>query len=226
MIDSLHSRIQSSVHFRRLTAVTRVLLAIGFLEPGLRKIFGLPFTVLPTSNPVGYFFDAFFQAEAFYAFVGWGQVIAAVLLLFPRTATLGAVIFFPIIANITVITISIGFRGTWMITGLMTLGCIYLLIWDYDRLKSLLPVQLRGTSISSNRELKYQALFWAIAGMTAYGLGGIVNLANLWSRMGFTGFMVAAAAGVFLGTIVGWHMKLMKTNHNLMRTVTLNESRN
>ena len=56
----------------------------------------------------------------------------------PRTATLGAVVYFPIILNIFVVTVSLHFRGTWMITGLMLLACIYLLCWDYDKLKVLL----------------------------------------------------------------------------------------
>ena len=43
-------------------------------------------------------------------------IIAAVLLLFPRTAHIGALLFLPIIANIAVLTSSVGFKGTKTIT--------------------------------------------------------------------------------------------------------------
>jgi hypothetical protein len=55
----------------------------------------------------------------------------------PRTATLGALMFFPLIVNIFVITVSLHFQGTPIITGLMLLANIYLLCWDYDKLKHL-----------------------------------------------------------------------------------------
>jgi uncharacterized membrane protein YphA (DoxX/SURF4 family) len=211
MLTKLYSRFRDSIQFRRLTAVTRVLLAIGFLEPGFRKISGSPFTVLPTSNPVGYFFDAFFQAQAFYFFVGFAQVTAAILLLFPRTALLGAVMYFPIILNIAVITISIGFKGTWLVTLLMCIGCTYLLVWDYDRLKALLPIKLSGPAMFSRRELGIQLVFWTLAGMAAYGLGAMVNLANLWSRMGLSGFLLAGVAGSVFGLLIAGHLKYMRS---------------
>lgn len=55
----------------------------------------------------------------------------------PRTATIGALVYFPLILNIFVITVSLHFRGTPFITGLMLLASIYLLCWDYDKLKHL-----------------------------------------------------------------------------------------
>ena len=62
----------------------------------------------------------------------------SVLLLIPRTATLGALVYFPLILNIFVITVSLHFTGTPVITGLMLIACIYLLCWDADKLKSLI----------------------------------------------------------------------------------------
>ncbi|MBD0320613.1 MAG: DoxX family protein, partial [Gemmatimonadetes bacterium] len=47
--------------------------------------------------------------------VGWAQLAGAILLLIPRTATLGALIFFPIILNIFVITVALHFTGTWVV---------------------------------------------------------------------------------------------------------------
>ncbi|MEM1042372.1 MAG: hypothetical protein AAGI91_07040 [Bacteroidota bacterium] len=138
-LDRTHARIHRSVWLQRFTVGTRVLLAAGFIPPGLTKLAGHRFTQMSVETPIGYFFDAFFQAGAFYAFVGAMQVLAGVLLLVPRTATLGAVLYLPIITTISVITWSMGFRGTWAVTGLMTLACLWLLAWDYDRVKPILP---------------------------------------------------------------------------------------
>ena len=136
-LDRLHRWLVHQPLLWSFTTFTRVALAIGFLPSGMTKVLGRPFTQLdPETSAVGYFFDAFFQAEEYYAFVGIGQVLAAVLLLVPRFSFLGAVLYLPIIANIFVITASIGFRGTWLITLLMLCANVYLLFWDWERVRA------------------------------------------------------------------------------------------
>src|SRR5262245_30753286 len=109
------------------TVFTRILLAIGFTPSGLIKVLGNRFTILSPSTPIGYFFEALYQSGFYWNFLGSCQLLAAILLLIPRTATLGALIYFPIILNIFVITVSLHFSGTPVITGLMLLANIYLL---------------------------------------------------------------------------------------------------
>lgn len=65
-------------------------------------------------------------------------MIAAILLVIPRTATIGALLYFPIILNIFVITVSMHFIGTPFITGLMLLANLFLLVWDIDKLQKLI----------------------------------------------------------------------------------------
>ncbi len=209
MFDSLHARLRESLLFQRVTAMCRVLLAVGFIPPGITKMIGHPFTLLPPSTPVGYFFDAFFQASEYYAFVGFVQVLAGVLLLFPRTATVGAALFFPIILNITMITLSIGFEGTWLVTLLMLAANVYLLVWDYQRLKTLLPNKLVRNGIFGSYEYVKQAGFWAMMGLVAYGFVAMLGVANLWSRLGLGGFVMFAMAGVVFGSIIAWHLQRM-----------------
>lgn len=186
-LDTLHARARRNLWLQRFTTMTRLLLAAGFIPPGLTKVLGHPFTRLGVDHPVGYFFDAFFQAGGFYAFVGAMQVLAAVLLLFRRTATLGAVLYFPLIVTIFVVTVSIGFQGTWAITGLMALACLYLLCWDYDRLKPLLPFRPVERAEPGHLALVVSAM----AGGGA-ALGGIVG------ALGIVEADVFAAAGVLL----------------------------
>lgn len=120
------------------TWFTRALLFVGFVIPGTTKLLGQHFTVLPLDNPVGFFFEALYRSGAYYQFIGLAQVLAAVLLLVPRTATLGALMYFPIILNIFVLTVAMDFRGTPFITAPMLLASVYLLCWDYDKLRCVL----------------------------------------------------------------------------------------
>jgi hypothetical protein len=138
-LDRLHARLVSSRLLVVFTAITRVLLALAFLPSGLTKVLGHRFTTLPLTDPVGYFFDGFFSAEGYYRFVGFAQLAAALLLLLPWTATLGALLYLPIIVNIFVITVSVNFGGTVVVAAMMLLANMYLLCWDYDRWKDLLP---------------------------------------------------------------------------------------
>jgi hypothetical protein len=138
-LDRLHARAVTSRWLVLFTAGTRALLALAFLPSGLTKVVGHRFTTLPTTDPVGYFFDAFFRTGGFYHFVGVAQLLAALLLLHPSTSALGVAIYFPITLNIFVITLAVDFAGTEVVTGLMTLACLYLMCWHYDRWKTLLP---------------------------------------------------------------------------------------
>ena len=117
-----------------LTVATRLLLAIGF-----KKALGERFTLIPPEgSAVGLFFEGFFQSGEYYGFVGLMQVAAGVLLLIPGTALLGALLYLPVVVNIFVITVAMQFGGTWVIVGAMLLANLYLLAWDYDRLRNVL----------------------------------------------------------------------------------------
>jgi uncharacterized membrane protein YphA (DoxX/SURF4 family) len=136
-LDALHARARRWPPFQRLAIITRILLAIAFIPTGTVKLLGHRFTTIPVTDPVGAYFEAMYQTGFYWNFLGAGQVAAGILLLIPATVTLGAVAFFPIILNVTVVTWSIGFRGTIYITALMLLASLFLLCWDYDRLRSI-----------------------------------------------------------------------------------------
>jgi len=137
-LDTLHARARAWPVFQRLAVISRILLGMAFIPTGLVKLLGERFTALGIDSPVGLFFEALYQSGGYWNFIGTAQVLAGILLLIPRTATLGAVLFFPIILNIFVITVSLQFKGTPVITGGMLLAATFLLCWDYDRLKAVL----------------------------------------------------------------------------------------
>ncbi len=137
VLERAHARVRRERLLSIFTVATRILLALGFIPSGITKVLGERFTILGLDNPVGFFFEAMYRTGFYWRFLGLCQLAAALLLLIPRTATLGALVYFPLILNIFVITVSLGFRGTPFITGLMLLANIYLLCWDYDKLKRI-----------------------------------------------------------------------------------------
>ncbi|HEY0606449.1 MAG TPA: hypothetical protein VGD58_26230 [Herpetosiphonaceae bacterium] len=136
-LDNIHQSVKRRQWALWFTRMTRLLLALGFLPSGLTKLVGNRFTSLSPATPIGYFFEALYQTGDYWRFLGAAQLLAAMLLLIPATTTLGALIYFPIILNIFIITVSLHFTGTPVITGLMLLASVYLLCWDYDKLKHL-----------------------------------------------------------------------------------------
>jgi uncharacterized membrane protein YphA (DoxX/SURF4 family) len=136
-LDALHAEVRQMKSLRWFTWCTRLLLAVGFTPSGLTKVLGNRFTTLGLESPVGFFFEAMFQTGLYWRFIGLCQLTAAVLILIPRTSALGALMYFVLILNIFLITVGVGFTGTPLITGLILMASVYLLCWDYDRLKGL-----------------------------------------------------------------------------------------
>jgi len=122
---------------------TRIALALGFIPAGLTKLLGERFTVLGMDDPVGFFFEALYQTGWYWNFLGAMQLLAAALLLIPRTTTLGAIVYFPIIINIFSIVLAMHFKGTPYVVGLMILANLYLLVWDYKKLVKVFNILLR-----------------------------------------------------------------------------------
>jgi uncharacterized membrane protein YphA (DoxX/SURF4 family) len=123
--------------FRYFTIFCRITLALGFIPSGIVKIMGERFTDLSINHPLGHYLEALHHTGYYYTFIGITQVLAALLLLIPRTALLGAILYFPVILNICLLAYAVRFEGT-RITTLMLLANVYLLCWNYDRLKYIL----------------------------------------------------------------------------------------
>jgi hypothetical protein len=210
-MDRLHARVRANPFLYRFALGTRMLLAMGFIPTGMVKLMGHRFTAIGTDTEVGRFFEALYQGGGLYwHFLGAVQVTAGVLILFPATATLGAIIFFPFILNIFVITLSYHFKGTPFVTGPMVLASHFLLCWDYDRLRPVLfpgrygegqttPLPARVVSLGSRWEV---ATYWigGIAGFCIFAaIRGQVPFAFV--RVGLGVGMVAAIAAL-VGSIL------------------------
>ena len=94
---------------------------------------------LHANHPMGHYLEALHLTGYYYTFIGVVQVAAAIMLLIPRTATLGAFLYFPIILNICILTFATRFDGSLFTAPLMVLANLYVLGWNYEKWKYILP---------------------------------------------------------------------------------------
>jgi uncharacterized membrane protein YphA (DoxX/SURF4 family) len=119
----------------------RLLLGGIFVVYGVVKLFGGQyyygdFTIDSQTVSGTFFVWAFFGwSKAYALFTGFGEFLAGLLLLIPRTRTAGACVLFPITLNITVMTFCFGFPGVKYASLLYTLLCGALLLYDWPKLK-------------------------------------------------------------------------------------------
>ena len=133
----LHAAARAQPILYRLAVGTRLLLAAGFVPTGMVKLLGRRFTSMPLDTSIGLFFEAMYQGGIYWRFLGASQIAASIMLFIPATRVVGALAFFGIIVNIFLITIGYHFTGTGVVTGLMLLASVFLLAWDYPRLRAL-----------------------------------------------------------------------------------------
>ncbi|MCF8238799.1 MAG: DoxX family protein [Saprospiraceae bacterium] len=138
-LDSIHLRARKIKWLHYFAIFCRISLAIGFIPPGIQKILGQRFTELSVHHPMGNFLEAFHHTGYYYPFVGYMQVLAGILLLIPRTVTLGAFIYLPIILNICVLSFAVRFEGSIVTSPLMVCAVVFLLCWNFHRFKNIFP---------------------------------------------------------------------------------------
>lgn len=204
-LDTFHARVKNNRLLQYFTVFNRVILAVSFLPSGMTKVLGLRFSQLPLDTSVGYFFDAIYRTGGWYRFIGLCQVAAAILVLIPRTATLGAAIFFPIVLNIMLITIFVGFQGTWMITSMMFMASLYLICWDYDKFKALLPIaRSEKKPFVLKRSLPF-IIIGVIGGVFAFYFFAAIT--NYFHHLGLTGPVIGGICGGIVGYLNGKYLQ-------------------
>ena len=206
-LDSIHARLTTNKWLRLFTAFTRCVLAVGFIPPSIPKILHKPFTILPDSNPVGHYFNALMDTGFYYEFIGWSQIIAALLLLFPRTSHIGALMFLPIIVNIAVLTCSIGFAGTWLLTIFMCLAAMWLVAWEYDRLKPIVFFDRAERPKPLKMQFVTVPLFFASGGAVMAFLWRMIRFGNFSNYINIGIGLVII--GAIFGLVVATHYRFM-----------------
>lgn len=205
-LRSWHAWAHAQPWLWRFTLMNRILLAMAFLPTGAVKATGQRFTMLPVDNPIGFFFEAMYQTGPYWIFLGLVQMTAAVLLLIPATATLGAILFLPIGLSIFLITWGVGFGNTVLVTAGMLLAALYLICWDADRIWA---AAAHVVGRRSGPPLLAEATRLERAG---WGLGAATGIALFMTTRGFLSSSLraelllvglAAASMVVVGWVVG-----------------------
>ncbi len=121
-----------TIYLRYLIGSAFIIAAIGMgkLNGTSNLLNSQNFPMDESTPPIILFFKVMSESGLYWQFIGWTQIVVGILLLTQRFAKLGALIFFGLILNIFVITISYEFKGTPIVTGLMLLATTYLLLWD------------------------------------------------------------------------------------------------
>ena len=160
----------------------RLLLAFAFIAAGLVKIVGERFASgLSELHPMGAYLEALHNTGYYYTFIGIAQVFAAILLLIPRTVTLGALLYFPIIVNIWLLSYAVRFDGSIITSPLMVFANLYILVWNYDRLRYILPFKQFSNLEIAQKPKKYSLKFPFLFFSSVFA---IVVLTVLFARFG------------------------------------------
>lgn len=179
-LEQFHLGLRSNRWNRYFTIFCRIALAAGFLPSGFVKVNGERFTALATTHPMGSFLEAFYHTGFYYTFVGVMQMTAAVLLLIPRTATVGAILYFPIILNIFLLSYAVRFDGSLLTSPLMVLACLYLLVWDWHKIKFLFFPHAPQTVLPVKKELsnKFPVKFFTLSVVTVMAVLAMIFYFN------------------------------------------------
>lgn len=209
----LIDKLKTFTFFKLTTIYLRYLIGFAFVFASIVKIKGERFTTLPTDTPVGYFFEAMYQSGFYWKFLGWSQLIAGVLMMTQRFSTIGALIFFPIILNITLITHSVNFgTGTPTVTTLMLLGTVYLLLWDYRKWIILFKqdhhIKLDLTQFPEDRFMTHKA--WVLAGVAFVVLTIAPNFFSLQQHSALPVIWVSSLLLTGIAVFVYMILKLKK----------------
>src|SRR5215207_4289960 len=139
-LDRLHSQAKQNSWLWLFSIFLSSGFGSGFFPSGMVKILGERFASgLSVNHPMGHYLEALHYTGYYYTFIGVVQIAAAIMLLIPRTVTLGAFLYFPIILNICILTYAVRFEGSLFTAPLMVLANLYILGWNYEKWKYIIP---------------------------------------------------------------------------------------
>lgn len=165
-LEEIHLKARSYTWLHYFYIFLRIFLAYGFITSGMVKIMGERFAAgLSENHPMGQYLTALHNTGFYYTSIGVMQILSAILLLIPRTVVLGALMYLPIILNIFILSYAVRFEGSSFTSPLMVLGCLFLICWNYDKVKYLLPFNSSQTVIPkpTNRSIPWTFLAFVVA---------------------------------------------------------------
>ena len=194
--------------------LTRYLLAFAFIPSGMKKLLGERFTSIGIDNPIGFFFEALYRSGMYWNFLGWSQLITALLMMTQRFSTLGNLIYFFIISNICCITIAMQFTGTWVITSLMLFASVCLLLWDANKFQFIFTDH---GFLKNNHEVKLPeaSRLWQISGLLLFILSVAYTLIDRIITEGHLVLFFVIFIAILLTVTVTLFMELKNKKTNI-----------
>lgn len=117
--------------------VLRFVAATVLIPSGFLKIQGKRFSAICPEMYAGSFFTELHNTGTYWKFLGFCQLLTALLLFTQRYTALGALLFFGICSNIFVFTLSVGLNDKSLIMIFMVAASLLLIAWDWYRIKPL-----------------------------------------------------------------------------------------
>lgn len=173
-------RLKSIKIFQLFTIFVRYLLGSAFVWASILKIRGVRFTPQSAEhapiNSLPHLLEAMYRSGFYWHFIGWAQFTAGLLLMSQIFSTLGAVMYFPIMLSIFILTTYFQSPGILGVTSLMLIANIYLLLWDWNRLKFVV-VGKPGEYVDQTTQFSRQKI-WVYIGIVLWIIISIFRIVS------------------------------------------------
>ena len=130
------AKLRSSLRYHSILAL-RFVVATVLIPSGLLKLQGKRFSQICPEMFEGSFFTELHHTGTYWKFLGFCQLLTALLLFTQRYTALAALFFFCICSNILVFTLSVGLNDKSLIMFFMVGAALLLIGWDWYRIKPL-----------------------------------------------------------------------------------------
>lgn len=169
-MENILTKAKSSKSFQILVVFIRYALGTAFVWASILKIKGIRFE--PQSgetapiNSISHLLESMYRSGFYWNFIGWGQLLAGFLLMSQIFSTLGAIIYFPIILSIFIITTAFDASFFWILTSFMLFANILLLLWDWNKLKFII-LSKPGCYIDQSTSFSKMKI-WSVLGILMF----------------------------------------------------------
>lgn len=183
--------------FKLVIIGTRLFLGLIFFTAGMAKLthgdfFGIIGPVWLEERLAPYNLGLWVQ------FVAWSQIVIGLLLLSQRFATLGAIMLLPLISNILVVTVSLGWQGTPYVNAFLLMLNLFLLMADRHKIKFLFFDDANVLHETPFRRNYARIDVWWMGGSILCLMAGALHSVSSWLTYSF----VALGAALFLACAV------------------------
>lgn len=181
-----------------LANLTAIFLGLVFFTSGMAKLFfdhRFPCVIGPV-----WFADvlAAYDLRLFGEFVAVAQILIGYILITLRFRTIGALMVFPMLMNIFMITFSQDWRGTPYVIAFFLLQNLFLIFVDYSKLAHLITDELPNFTNIKNKKSLWGSLIWV--------LGCFLNFysINISYNIGLNTAYIACCVAIALGFMSFW----------------------